>query len=295
MILRTVDENKMKITGKKIYIIILASLLLLSLVFMGFIYLKNKPQITTINSTNAEIMVYHYTKENIAKLSPQSTVKSQKLPDSLVITPGTYQINNQNFDFTKEGLYRILIVPEVNFQRIVYKNDIETLLSSLSWIDSHGTRDDDLKFKALEEKAKSEKIILTCGPISKFAQYILDKQKIPSRVVSGITQEKTNGFDDSHTMIEVKIDSSWQVFDLDNNTYFTKNNQNLNFQNLVNALNSDQEFEIRKLAYDSGIAIANFKDNNNYDYSLYGESILSTDHALKDWYKRVLGTVLTTN
>lgn len=282
----------MKFNVKKAYPLVFVILLLLILMIGGFFYYRERSSIKSTIVPDGETLVVSFLKTNIEKVDPLTAFESKALPDSLVIEPGYYSINDQIYDFHSEGLYRIMVIPEANFQRVVYKKDVTTLLSSLAWIDTHGTRDDKLSVVQLEEKAKNEKIITTCGPISKFAKYILEKQSIDSRVVSAITKEPKNGFDDSHTMIEVKIGSDWQVFDLDNNTYFTKNNQPLSFPDLLAAINQNSDFGIVKIASDPDIAIANFKDDNSYDYSLYGEAMFSTDIVLKNWYKRVLGTAI---
>lgn len=70
------------------------------------------------------------------------------IPSGLVIAPGTYSYNSPAYDMTQEGLYRFshpasAAEPwEDATNRIVYNGDVDKLLSSLSYLLVHGTRDE---------------------------------------------------------------------------------------------------------------------------------------------------------
>ncbi len=49
-----------------------------------------------------------------------------------LISTGTYDFSGNSYLLENEGLYRFLLPGKVNAQRIVYKNDLDSLLSSIS-------------------------------------------------------------------------------------------------------------------------------------------------------------------
>ncbi len=214
--------------------------------------------------------------------------KADKLLSELVISPGKYEIYGKVYNFQDEGLYRVILPPEENQQRIVFKENSEALLSAISWIYSHGTKDNKLSYEKLKNKALQAKLVTTCSVVSSFAQKILKENDIQARVVNGLTEEERNGFDDSHTLIEVKIADKWRVFDLDNNSYFYQGETPLSYLELVNVIDTG-DYIIRPLSQDTKIVIDGFKDSETgYDYSFYGEERLNNEASLRDWYSRVL-------
>lgn len=212
--------------------------------------------------------------------------KGQSLPDNLIIPPGIYKVYGQNYQLEKEGLYRFLDPTNANQQRIVYYSDVNALLSSIAWISVHGMKDVNKSPQELEKKAKIEKLSLNCGAVSLFAKHLLDEQKIKNRIVTSLTLEEWNSYNNGHTMIEVFLDGKWKVFDLDNNVIFNKNGQSLNFLDLSEAVSADN-YSIEKIAddpfYDVGGSV-----EANYNYSFYFETTLLNEKALRDWYKRSL-------
>lgn len=274
--------------GKKVFskfnIFALAGLFLVGIVLIAGAIMKTGP----VNYLTGQPIAFYNFKINVEEISPVSQNMAENLPNELIIKPGIYNIYSQVYNLEKEGLYRFLLPSKENQQRIVFRSDIPTLLSSVAWIYSHGTRDNGLSYDVLEKKAQKEKIVATCGGISTFIQRVLNQEKIESRIVMGLTQEQYNGYDDSHVMVEVKIDGNWRLYDLDNNAVFLKNGTYLNyldFQKLVPV----SDFEIEKLAADTEIAISNFRDKKTgYDYSLWGEEKFYSENSLRQWYKHVL-------
>lgn len=232
-------------------------------------------------------LAFYNNKTNIQEIA-STDQEGQELTNNLIIKPGLYKIFGQSYDLQQEGLYRFILPGSGNEQRIVYEHDVSSVISAIAWIFSHGNLDNGKKVQQLEKKALTEKLITTCGEISNFTQSILKEKNIDSRIVSGLTAEERNGYDDSHVMIEVKEGEKWKLYDLDNNAMFIKDGQYLNylgFQELV----ATGSYEIEKLALDTKTAILGFKDKKTgYDYSFYSEERFFSDESLKNWYKRVL-------
>lgn len=209
------------------------------------------------------------------------------LPNKLIIAPGIYEIFERTYHLKSEGLYRFLNPEISNAQRIVYKNDIDALLSSIAWIASHGNADNGKSFKELNNKALHSKLFLTCGHISSWALNLLNNQNILARRVSGLTLEKWNSYDNGHVMIEVYRESlnKWVLYDLNKGVYFTKNDTLLSLIEFVNLIET-QKYEIVPFSQNAKSDISNFKSRKtNYDYAFFVEKINAN---LKEWYKRVM-------
>lgn len=240
-----------------------------------------------ISSVTGEAIGFYNINEIVTEVNPVEE-SGKELPEDLVIKPGIYQIYGKSYSFEKQGLYRIILPEKDNQQRIVFNGDIKSLMSALAWIYSHGSFDNEKSYNDLKHQALTGKLVTTCGEVSKFAQNILKEKGVESRIVSGLTSKERNGYDDSHTMIEVKEGDVWKLYDLDNNATFTKDGRALNYMDFQTLVASGS-YEIQKLSLDTKIAILGFEaEKNDYDYSLYAEERFYSDEALRNWYKRVL-------
>jgi len=230
-------------------------------------------------------------------ISPISSMENDNegldLPKELVIKPGVYKFLNQTYDLTNEGLYRFFNLGFENQQRIVYSENLDALLSSISWIYTHGNSDDTKSYEEINEKAMNSKIFGTCGKISSWIRELLSNGGYESRVVWTLTLEPWNTYDNGHTMIEVFRNdfNKWVIYDLDNNAYFTKNNIPLSYIEFVQYVQSD-EYEIKYLSKDSKLDISNFKNEQGSDFSFISESIYANEETLRKWYKRVIQVML---
>jgi len=287
-----------KVVFKKRFTISIAINILLVLILMTIITIINRPNMSKRKDIKKEQPYsqfkrgnrpYAYYLKYIETTVFDEVIDSDKaildLPDSLIITPGIYRVNNQIYDLQNEGLYRF-IYPEVsNKQRIVYEKDNNVLLSSISWIVSHGNADDTLSFESLENKAKDSKLSITCGTMISWAQSLLGRLNIPSRIVLGLTLKEWNTYDNGHTLLEVYDNElhKWVVYDLDNNQYFLYNSVPLSFYEYWEHLKDD--YQIIKLANDFKVDVGGFKNKyNNFDYSLLVEQNLTSEVNLRRWY-----------
>lgn len=159
------------------------------------------------------------------------------LSDSLIQLPGLYQYNEFVYDCSQEGLYRFINPGIDTSQRIVYENNIPSLLSSIAWITAHGTADESLSIENMTRRAKTSKLRLRCGYITTWAMSLLQSVGLrygyDYRVARCLTGETPNGYDDGHVMIEVKVNGSWGLWDLDNNMIFKKDGVQLNLKELI--------------------------------------------------------------
>ena len=261
-----------------------------SLIEMGLKEPISRPYSQDDNTPQAYFAYQTSINEIIADLSLGD---SEPLPDELLILPGHYAFQNLNYDLTKEGLYRFYLPEIENQQRIVFNGDIDSLLSSIAWIYSHGNSDNNKSIKELDDKVSHSKIFGTCDNISHWIKHILDDQQIKSRVVQTLTVEDWNSYNNGHTMIEVyRHDfNKWVLYDLDNNAYFSANQIPLSLLEFYESINKEN-YNIHFLADDTKNDISNFKGNDGYDYAFLAESINSNENTLRDWYHRVVQVVI---
>jgi len=240
---------------------------------------------------------YYAINEKIVNISPIESEIKNSLPPQLVIPTGTYTVYGNVYELSNEGLYRF-ILPEIeNSQRIVYDgNNVNSLLSAVSWIYTHGNSDSGNSIKYLNEKATHSKIFGVCNTLSIWIIDVLEKNDIPSRLVQTMTLDNWNTYDNSHTMIEVyrKDLDKWVLYDLDNNAYFSQNGTELSLIEFVDRVKANN-YKINYLSSDSKLDISNFKSKDNFDYAFFGETIFSNEKTLKIWYERIAQVSLIQN
>jgi hypothetical protein len=216
------------------------------------------------------------------------------LPDNLIVSPGIYKAGGSTVDMSREGMYRLIFPDENNYQVIVYKHNLLALLSSISWIHTHGNIDNDATAKELKDKALHDKIYLTCSRIAGFACKVLTQQGYKTRMVGGIAGDSSNGFDDEHTMMEVldPATNKWILADIDNNSIFRYRDSTgfLNFAQFRDALYNDK-LEFYPLSKDVRYDISGFKSKNDYAFGFIMERLHNKEELTK-WYRRIFRNVL---
>lgn len=240
-----------------------------------------------------EPFVYRAYLSNVSLIDPIKFENINNLPNSLVIKPGSYNFLNQTYNLEQEGLYRFIYPRLVNEQRIVYTESLDVLLSSIAWIYSHGNSDNSKSYEEISSKALNSKIFGTCGKISAWIKSLLQNEGYKSRIVSTITLDVWNTYDNGHTMIEVfhPYYQKWVLYDLDNNIYFEKNDIPLSAVEFANLVPTN-DYSIKYLANDSKLDISNFKDKQDFNYGFFSESIIANEETLRQWYQRVIQVVL---
>jgi len=257
--------------------------------FLGKVGLKEKnfdPPSSDMNTS----FVYYAFLEDIKEIPASKKEKSQILPNSLIIEKGNYQFGNENYELVDEGLYRFIFPTKINQQRIVFKDNIDALLSSICWIFTHGNSDDKKSHIEIQQKALQSKIFATCGPFVSWANDFLQKLNLNTRIVSTLTVDLWNSYDNGHILIEIfrKNLNKWVVYDLDNSCYFMNNGTPLSVLEFVDRIKSN-DYEIKKLSNKISTDISNFKDEENeYDYAFAIEGRLANEVQLRKWYKHVI-------
>ena len=233
-------------------------------------------------------IVYHLKNSLVQKIDQYSRGDSQEIPNHLIIQPGIYNFLGKNYFLKNEGLYRFLLPAKINAQRIVYQNDIDALLSAMSWIATHGNSDDKKSKLELSDKALYSKLFITCGSISSWANHLLTTLSVKSRLVAGMTVDEWNTYNNGHRLIEVWRDkwNKWVLYDLDNNSYFVDNVAGvplslIEFSQAV----SNKNYEIIDLSSATRLDVSGFSSSDGYKFSFWSEAVNAN---ISDWYARVM-------
>ncbi|RAP27597.1 hypothetical protein DID74_00405 [Candidatus Marinamargulisbacteria bacterium SCGC AG-333-B06] len=247
----------------------------------------NKINVLTISDLKKgnQMSVYFLNKLNVEKKKSLKDVNSNTstpLSDNLFISPGFYSIKNNIYDFNKEGLYRIMSPGNgVFIHKIVFTEDLDALLSSLSWLTNHGNVDDKLTNKLLIKKLHNDKIYVTCGIISQLAVKILKEKGFKARFVMGMAKPSNwNSYDNDHSLIEVFNEryEKWVLYDLDNNFYFV-NEKGLPLS-LIEAISNISNGNYKLIPLSNDIKVYDMKK-----FNLFSEVIVNN---IDTWYKRCM-------
>ena len=233
-------------------------------------------------------VVFHLTGNVIVEVDSADLDGGDPLPEDLIIKRGHYRFSGKEYLLTDEGLYRFVLPGRINLQRIVYDDDVDALLSAISWIGTHGYSDDEKSHQELSNKALNSKLLISCGPISNWGHFLMNDQDITTRIVGTLTLDEWNTYDNGHTLLEVWRDrwSKWVLYDLDNNAYFTSREDNVplslvEFSDLV----TKDGYEIIYLSSDTRVDVSDLSATSGYNYSFISETVQAN---IRDWYKRVI-------
>lgn len=233
-------------------------------------------------------IVFFLVNDTVNRVSKSPMGDGKIIPTQLVIQPGRYDFLGNTYSLDKEGLYRFLLPGKVNAQRIVYKDDLDALLSAVSWIASHGNSDDQKTNTDLSNKALHSKLFITCGNISQWAQYILNDINVKSRLVVGMNIDDWNNYDNGHTLIEVWRERyhKWVLYDLDNNSYFipSEGDVPLSLLEFSRSIISNN-YRIVHLSSDTRLDVSNFNTSDGYSYGFFSEEV---NVNIRHWYRRVM-------
>jgi Divergent InlB B-repeat domain len=203
------------------------------------------------------------------------------LPNTLVITPGTYSYHGFIYNMNTEGLYRFITSQYSDQQeRIVYKNNLDALLSGMSWIATPGTTDLGLSEPEKTIKAMTSKLSIYCSGVSTWAIWVL-QGKAQCRELD-INNSRVN-----HTAFEVfRTDyNKWCYYDLNFNASFTINNIPLSFGELLNCTQNGTNYNITFLSNDAGVDLSNETQFGP------GQDV----YATSEYYSELLTSPITVN
>lgn len=286
----------------KFKLIVASGVVVFTILLCGLLYktghiqkLLNKARLITASNfvsaaDNNKAIVYFLKGNNVETLAEDLAKIPADIPDRLIVPKGHYRFSGHGpgYSLTREGLYRFVAPNRENIQKIVFENDIDALLSSISWIVTHGVSDDKKTIDELTDKAKTSKLFISCGNVSQWAQALLASEGIQSRIVGGITLDEWNDYDNGHRMLEMRREDlgKWVLYDLDNNAYFIgpASKELLNLIEFSSRI-ANRDYEIVALSADTRVDISAFQSGNGYDYGFFAEAV---NAEIETWYARVM-------
>lgn len=237
-----------------------------------------------------EVIAYRCLFEECEEVTASVRCAYEVLPDTLIVEPGNYKVFDKIYSLNKNGLYRFVQLRGVSRQVIVYGGDIDILMSALSWITVHGNDDNDLSLKEKYQKALCQKLVINCGYVALWASAILCEEGIKNRIVTTLTLDEWNSYDNGHTMLEVYKENidKWAVYDIDNGITFYSESKSMNIVELCEAVCQEKPYQIQRLTSAAKYA-------NSSEYYLLVEKDLSGEKNMRRWFKRVLQVPLIRN
>ena len=270
--------------------------IIINLLFVYFFRIEIKESINSLKRDEFEPIkdrVFYYSFDSFLEVKHEvKSDFSSDLSDSLVVTPNKYKIGDICVNFGKEGLYRVLKTDGSIRHVIVFQGDMYQLLSSISWIVTHGNEHNKLDINEKQAQATNGKLFLTCNRVVNFTSSILEKYKFKTRTVQTLASKDLNGYDDEHVLLEVfdpKL-QKWILIDIDNNAWFSLDNVKLSLVEYKTALDSTKNVKIEKLSNDAVVDISNFREKGKSFYGVISENVMGDENLIK-WHKRIMDIV----
>lgn len=213
-----------------------------------------------------------------------------KLP--FIVKPGQkVRWRDRVYTLKREGRYAFLHGCKLMRQVIVFRRDELALFRALAQIQAHGHRHDGLKFGDKIKAAQKGHLIITCHSISAFTLEILKGLGYRGRLITLLTLNEWNGYDNGHAILEYwsKQKRQWIVVDVDAHTLFRLKGKFLSAYQFHRAVVENKPYEIFSL---SDLGKLDYQDlYQGKDFSTYCDPTFHNEQALHNWYGRVAQAV----
>lgn len=252
--------------------------IIITMILLFFIIGTANAQST--NPYSQSVMAYYAYMNSVEALTPISGTYTG-LPSTLLILPGNYTVYGKSYNMAEEGLYRFFDYSGHIQQRIVYNGDPIALVSGAQWIITQSYTHNSLSQAQKTEVAKTNKLLVSCQGGAFWLAGLLQQVGVPARVVSVITAESYNNYNDGHSLVEAYIDDRWIVFDTSYNMRFWLDGEPMSMLDMI--ANADTEnYTVERMSNDtpydpsgtvyagaSGFVFFEFNANGEYLYPSY--------------------------
>jgi hypothetical protein len=201
------------------------------------------------------------------------------------------------YDVRAEGVYRFMRMPQsdgppgrlqnlISVKTLNTRESLMALLAGLAQLHVHGVRHEH-EADLVQTMQQTGWTALRCDAIAALGMQLLTTLGFDSRLVSAMTLDPPNGYDDSHTMLEVLLSDThtWMAVDLDVGTVFQDPGTGayLSATELQQAARNGRSPQMTHLA---PLAI-DYDLTDGFDYTPWAKWRFATDEALWSWYRRV--------
>lgn len=205
----------------------------------------------------------------------------------LVVSPGTcLDFEGVRYQLEREGLHCLVHGCYLKRHVIVYGTDEIALFRALSQIQVHSEMHDSLSYEEKLSQAKTGALAITCSAVSRFTMELAWSLGIRCRLVSVMTLDDWNGFDNGHRLLEYfhKASGKWRLLDIDSHVMMMKDGS---FLSLV------EFYEFMKVGgkYDLYILGEIGKFDPLSPMAPWCILKLGTEERLRNWYSRVCQAV----
>jgi hypothetical protein len=196
--------------------------------------------------------VQYYQGNSHATLVAGSGAASYTLDNlPLVLTsPANVNVGGAIYNYSGEGLYRVYNASNALVrQTLVYGGDYWQFAGHLSRIHLHSHFDDGKSSSELTSLARQGMIHLTCTSISDYASSQLAAVGLTTRRVQSLTLDPWNGYDDGHSLIEIRdpTENRWVLYDVEIGTFANNGGHRLNLFDTTTLYRSDCQAQIEIL------------------------------------------------
>jgi hypothetical protein len=237
-----------------------------------------------IQQESNPLVVYRCYGGQIELLTPVESNLHSSLSNNILQEPGFVKVNNQTYDLRKDGVYRFYKLPYFSEQRLVCKNGLESLLLTVGYLFSYGTRDDSENVEKLFTLILKRRAIAGCGVLAKLVHNILSQLNIQSRLAYMMSTDVWGGQDDGHTLLEIKDENNnWFLYDPTFGYCFRFNDRRLSLYEF-STLNKSDLLIWEKLP--SNQSYESFS-RNGYEYDFWLGLRFLSENAVKNWFARI--------
>lgn len=225
--------------------------------------------------------------------------QAQAIPETLLLSPGSYEFDGAAYDCTAPGFYRFWSPMKASVVRAV-PGTVRDTASAAAWWSMHGLRDLQKPGEAMPEflarvddVARSGKVAMTCGNLHTWAVASIFKPAgIETRTVRyltmGTSPEDLNGYDEGHICLEAKWNGRWVLIDLTGKRMFKQAGTYLNASDAVPAIASGswEDDILAPAAYEPNVVVP-----GKFDMSAWMEANFLNVKDQRAWYQRLFQAV----
>jgi hypothetical protein len=206
------------------------------------------------------------------------------LPNEIIVSPGKYLVDGNVFDLSLPGCYRFAAPGRISRQVLVPSVLPEETVEATQWFHGYGTSDNLSSSVALLRAATTRRVWVTCSRAALLAFRILQLAGFQARLVSVLTLEEWNAYDNGHTLLEVKLDAGWTTFDPAYGVWPTIDGAGVSVTDLCAAVRTGLMPCIQPLQ--NGSSLGQFMSNDE-DLSIWLEGKWGRPEILAVWYGRI--------
>lgn len=165
---------------------------------------------------------------------------------------------------------------------------LEDLLKLTALTYAYGSEDEGKRIPEILLAAKSSNLHMGCGNIAKLVEQVLTHAKIESRLVAAYTRESFNGYDDSHTLLEIRHYDNWLLYDPTFACFFEMAGKRVGLLELCERRAKGELFYVSQIAQP---VFSTYKFNGER-FDFWVEERFRSSLLRDLWYERVLGIPL---